>query len=88
MIGEPKLEKLPLSYQKKIIQFPDSMAYRKTGTRDPTKTGTLAGPYENRKSRTLVGPYKNGKTGTLAGLYENWKTGTLADPSRPYINPT
>ena len=40
------------------------MAYRKTGTRDPS--GTLAGPYENRKTGTIAGPYKNRKTGTLA----------------------
>ena len=40
------------------------LAYRKTGTRDPS--GTLAGPYENRKTGTIAGPYKNRKTGTLA----------------------
>ena len=31
------------------------MAYRKTGTRDPTKTGKL-GPYENRETGTLKNP--------------------------------
>ena len=39
------------------------MAYRKTGTRDPSET--LAGPYKNRKIRTLVEPYKNRTFGTL-----------------------
>ena len=56
-----------------------NMAYRKTGTRDPS--GILSGPYKNRKTGTLAGPYENRKTGILAGSYENRKTGTLADPS-------
>ena len=52
------------------------MAYRKTGTRDPSET--LAGPYKNRKNQDPSGtlqksdirnPTKTGKPGpgTLAG---------------------
>ena len=55
------------------------MAYRKTGTRDPS--GTLAGSYKNRKTGTLAGPYENRKTGTLQKLEKR-------DPSEPYINAT
>ena len=56
-------------------------AYRKTGIRDPTKTGKPpAGPYKTRKTGTPAGPYKTRKIGTLAVPYKNRKTGTR-DPS-------
>ena len=56
-----------------------NMAYRKTGTRDPS--GILSGPYKNRKTGTLAGPYENRKARTLVGPYECRKTETLANPS-------
>ena len=51
-------------------------AYRKTGTRDPSRTP--AGPYKNRKIGTLAGPYKNRKTRTRD------LSGTLKKPGINY----
>ena len=45
-------------------KYNNERAYRKTGTRDPTKT-KKPGPYKNQRTGTLAGPYKNRETGTL-----------------------
>ena len=44
------------------------MAYRKTGTGDPTKTGKPG-------TGTVMGPYKNRKTGTPMKPSENLNSG-------------
>ena len=72
-----KTKEIP-QFQQIFFNLIKKLAYRKTGTHDPS--GALAGPYQNRKIGTW-NPTKNRKTRTLAEPYKNRKTGTPMRPS-------
>ena len=55
-----------------------NMAYRKTGTRDPS--GILSGPYKNRKTGTLQKPENRDPSGTLRKPESQDPSGTLRMP--------